>query len=71
VESHGQLRLQVLCSKHNVHHHEQRLLYVKVAQSDDKEYEQILSDAQPQAMKPDRQQIVEFHQNLQPSQLGD
>ena len=71
VESHDQLMLQVLRSKHNDRHRGQRLLCEKVAQSDDKEYEQILLGAQLQAKKLDHQQIVEFRQSLQPSQLGD
>jgi hypothetical protein len=40
-ESHGQLKLQVLSSKHNAHHRGQRLLDVKAELSDDKECEQI------------------------------
>jgi hypothetical protein len=71
VESRGRLRLQVLRSKHNDHRHEQRLRDETVAQSDDKEFEQILLGAQLQAKKLGRQQIVELRQNLQPSQLGD
>jgi hypothetical protein len=42
VESRGQLMLQVLRSKHSDHHLEQKLRDVRVAQSVDKEYEQIL-----------------------------
>jgi hypothetical protein len=71
VESHGQLMLQVLRSKHNDHHLEQRLHGVRVEQSDDKECEQILSGAQLLAKKLVRQQIVKSRQNLQPLQLGD
>jgi hypothetical protein len=71
VESHGRLMLQVLRSKHNDHHLEQRLHGVRVEQSDDKECEQILSGAQLLAKKLVRQQIVKSRQNLQPSQLGD
>jgi hypothetical protein len=63
--------LQVLRSKHNDHHLEQRLHGVRVEQSDDKECEQILSGAQLLAKKLVRQQIVKSRQNLQPSQLGD
>jgi hypothetical protein len=40
-ESHGQLKLRVLNSKHNAHHRGQRLLDVKAELSDDKECEQI------------------------------
>jgi hypothetical protein len=71
VESHGQLMLQVLRSKHSDHHLEQILLGETMEQSDDKEYEQILSGAQLLAKKLVRQQIVKSRQNLQPSQLGD
>jgi hypothetical protein len=63
--------LQVLRSKHNDHHHVQKLLDVTVELNGDKEYEQILLGAQLLAMKLDRQQIAKFRQNLQPSQLGD
>jgi hypothetical protein len=41
VELHGRLKLQVMNSKHNVRHREQRLLDVKVELSDDMECEQI------------------------------
>jgi hypothetical protein len=63
--------LQVLRSKHNDHHHEQKWPDEIAEQSGDKEYEQILLGAQLLAMKLDRLQIVEFRQSLQPSQLGD
>jgi hypothetical protein len=56
----------VLRSKHNDHHLEQRLLDETVAQSGDKEYEQILLGEQLLARKLDRQQIVKSRQNLQP-----
>jgi hypothetical protein len=41
AESRDQSKSQVLCSKHIVHHLEQKLHDVKVEQSGDKEYEQI------------------------------
>jgi hypothetical protein len=71
VESHGQLKLQVLRSKHNDHHLEQRLHVEKVGLSGDMEFEQILLGAQLLARKLGHQQIVKSPQNLQPSQLGD
>jgi hypothetical protein len=71
VESRGQLRLQVLRSKHNDHRHEQRLRDETVEQSDDKEFEQILLGAQLPARKLGHQQIVKPRQSLQPLQLGD
>jgi hypothetical protein len=66
VESRGQLKLQVLRSKHSDHHLEQRLHGEIKAQSDDMEYEQILLGELLQAMKLGPQQIAEFHLNLQP-----
>jgi hypothetical protein len=71
AESHGQSMLQVLHSKHNDHHREQKLHAVTVALNDDMEFEQILLNAQLQAMKLGHQQNVGFRQSLQPSQLGD
>jgi hypothetical protein len=71
VESHGQSTLLVLCNKHIAHHREQKLLDETAELNVDKEFEQILLVVQQLAMKPDRQQIVIFRQNLQPLQLGD
>jgi hypothetical protein len=42
VESHDQLKLQVLSSRRNDHHLEQRLLVETMGQNGDKEFEQIL-----------------------------
>jgi hypothetical protein len=42
VESRGQSKLQVLCSKHIAHHREQKSLYETMELNDDKEFEQIL-----------------------------
>jgi hypothetical protein len=42
VESHGQLKLLVLCNKHIAHHREQKSLDETAELNDDKEFEQIL-----------------------------
>jgi hypothetical protein len=58
--------LQVLCNRHIDHRREQILHGVKEELNGDKEFEQILLDAQLLARKLGHQQIAKFHQSLRP-----
>jgi hypothetical protein len=69
--SRDQLKLQELSNKHIYRHLEQKLPDVKAVQNDDKEFEQILLNAQRLATKLGHLQIVKFRQSLRPSQLDD